>query len=185
MVWMNWQLNVTILRGRAKGAEETLPKWRQSRQELPQRKEHTKNESEIGSSVEMWVDLDSVIHSNVSQKEKNKYRILAHICGIWKKWYRWTQFQGRNTDTHIEDWHVDMGDEGEELGDCCLVAKSHPTVCNPLDCSAPGFPSHHCLPEFAQTRVHGVSDALQPSHPLFLPSRRLGLTWIHYHVWNS
>ena len=49
---------------------------------------------------------------------------------------------------------------------CCLVAKSHLTLCNPMDCSKPGFPVLHCLPEFAQTHVHWVSDAIQPSHPL-------------------
>ena len=37
--------------------------------------------NEIGSSVEMWMDLETVIQSEVSQKEKNKYRILTHICG--------------------------------------------------------------------------------------------------------
>ena len=40
------------------------------------------------------------------------------------------------------------------------------TLCNPGDCSTPGFPVHHQLPEPAQTRVHRVSDAMQPSHPL-------------------
>ena len=40
--------------------------------------------SEIGSFVEMWVDLETVIQSEVSQKQKNKYRILTHICGIQK-----------------------------------------------------------------------------------------------------
>ena len=38
--------------------------------------------NETGSFVEMWMDLESVIQSEVSQKEKNKYRILMHICGI-------------------------------------------------------------------------------------------------------
>ena len=38
--------------------------------------------NEIGSFVEMWMDLESVIQSEVSQKEKNKYCILIHICGI-------------------------------------------------------------------------------------------------------
>ena len=36
----------------------------------------------VGSFVEMWMDLETVIESEVSQKEKNKYRILMHICGI-------------------------------------------------------------------------------------------------------
>ena len=39
---------------------------------------------EIGSFVEMWLDLETVIQSEVSQKEKNKHRILTHICGTWK-----------------------------------------------------------------------------------------------------
>ena len=38
--------------------------------------------NEIGSFVEMWMDLETVIQSEVSQKEKNKYCILMHICGI-------------------------------------------------------------------------------------------------------
>ena len=39
-----------------------------------------------------------------------------------------------------------------------------------MDCSTPGFPVHHQLPEFAQTPVHRVGDAIQPSHPLSSPS---------------
>ena len=38
--------------------------------------------NEIGSLVETWMDLEAVIQSEISQKEKNKYRILTHICGI-------------------------------------------------------------------------------------------------------
>ena len=50
------------------------------------------------------------------------------------------------------------------------VTKSCPTLCNPMDCSAPGFPVHHQHPEVTQTHVHQVSDAIQPSHPLSSPS---------------
>ena len=52
---------------------------------------------------------------------------------------------------------------------CCSLAKSCPTLCDPMDWSAPGFPVLHYLLEFAQIPVHWVSDAIQPSHPL-LPS---------------
>ena len=45
-----------------------------------------------------------------------------------------------------------------------------PTLCDPRDCSTPGFPVHHQLPELAHTHVHRVSDAIQPSHPLSSPS---------------
>ena len=55
---------------------------------------------------------------------------------------------------------------------CCSVAKSRLTLCNPMalmDCSPPGFPVLHYLPEFTQTHVHWVSDAIQISHPLLTP----------------
>ena len=50
------------------------------------------------------------------------------------------------------------------------VAQSCPTLCDPMNRSIPGLPVHHQLPEFTQTHVHRVSDALQPSHPLSSPS---------------
>ena len=46
------------------------------------------------------------------------------------------------------------------------VAQSCPTLCDPMNHSIPGLPVHHHLPEFSQTHVHQVSDAIQPSHPL-------------------
>ena len=48
-------------------------------------------------------------------------------------------------------------------------AQSCPTLCIPMDCSTPGLPAHHQLPEPAQTHVHRVGDAIQPSHPLLSP----------------
>ena len=50
------------------------------------------------------------------------------------------------------------------------VAQSCPTLCNPMDCSTPGLPVHRQLPEFTQTHVHLVGDAIQPPHPLSSPS---------------
>ena len=50
------------------------------------------------------------------------------------------------------------------------VAQSCPTLCDPMNCSMPGLPVHHHLPEFTQTHVHRVSDAIQPSHPGSSPS---------------
>ena len=47
---------------------------------------------------------------------------------------------------------------------------SHVQLCDPMDCSMPGFPVHHQFPEPAQTHVHRVSDAIQPAHPLWSPS---------------
>ena len=49
------------------------------------------------------------------------------------------------------------------------VAQSCPTLCNPMNRSTSGLPVHHQLPEFTQTHVHWVGDAIQPSHPLSTP----------------
>ena len=51
---------------------------------------------------------------------------------------------------------------------CCSVTQSSLTLCDHMDCSTPGLPVPHHLLEFAQVhvRVHGISDAIQPSHPL-------------------
>ena len=50
------------------------------------------------------------------------------------------------------------------------VAQLCPTLCDPMNCSTPGLPVHHQLPEFTQTHVHRVTDAIQPSHLLSSPS---------------
>ena len=50
------------------------------------------------------------------------------------------------------------------------VVQSCLTLCDPMDCSMPGLPIYHQLPEFTQTHVHWVGDAIQPSHPLSSPS---------------
>ena len=82
----------------------------------------------------------------------------------------------------LEAYPWQLGKRGKELcpppspreasssQNCHSDAKKWPTLCNPMNCNMPGFPVRHHLPEFAQTRVHWVSDALQPSHPLWSPS---------------
>ena len=51
---------------------------------------------------------------------------------------------------------------------CCSVPKACLTLCDPMDCSTPAFPVLHCLLKLAQTHVHWVGDAIQPSHPVAL-----------------
>ena len=57
--------------------------------------------NETGSFVEMWMDLESVTQSEVSQKDNNKYHTVMQICEIYR-WNRWTCFQGRNRHVDIE-----------------------------------------------------------------------------------
>ena len=73
------------------------------------------------------------------------------------------------------------------------VARSCPTLCNPMGCSTPGLPVHHQFPEFTQTRVYHVSDAIQPSHPPSSPSppafslaQHQGLfQWVNSFAWGG
>ena len=53
---------------------------------------------------------------------------------------------------------------------CCSLTQLCPTLCDPMDCSTPGFSVFYHLPELAQTLVHRISDAIQPSQPLLSPS---------------
>ena len=94
------------------------------------------------------------------------------------------------TEDEMVGWHHRLnGQEFEQapgVGDgqgslaCCSpwglkvqfssVTQSCPTLCDPMDCTTPGFPAHHQLLELAQTPVHGVGDSIHPSCPLSSPS---------------
>ena len=85
------------------------------------------------------------------------------------KWYNhfgkvWQFLKWLNMELPYDQLHIYTG------YCCCSVTQSCPTLCDPMDCSTPGFPVLHHLPEFSQTHVHWVSDAIQPSHPLSSPS---------------
>ena len=76
-----------------------------------------------------------------------------YTCGYWahELWLVW-----------LRDWILSF--------QFSSVAQSGPTLCNPMNRSMPGLPVHHQLPDFTQTHVHRVSDAIHPSHPLSSPS---------------
>ena len=94
--------------------------------------------------------------------------------------HRWHQPDGRKRRTkepldksEREEWrswlktqHSKNEDHGIWSHQFSSVAQSCPTLCDPMNRSTPGLPVHHQLPEFTQTRVHWVSDSIQPSHPL-------------------
>ena len=65
-----------------------------------------------------------------------------------------------------QNWVISRGMDGPFSS----VFQAYLTLCNPMDCSMPGLPVHHQLPEFTQTHVHRVGDAIQLSRPLFSPS---------------
>ena len=78
--------------------------------------------------------------------------------------------QHRGTHVHLWLIHVDVWQKPSQSDQIRSVAQSCPTLCDPMNRSSPGLPVHHQLPEFTQTHVHRVSDAIQPSHPRLSPS---------------
>ena len=71
---------------------------------------------------------------------------------------------------HISIRVVSVLDFGCSCRCVSSVAQSCAILCDPMNRSTPGLPVHHQLPEFTQTHIHRVSDAMQPSHPLSSPS---------------
>ena len=79
--------------------------------------------------------------------------------------------QGSNLDVHRQmNGYRNCGTYTQWNIQFSSVVQSCPTLCNPMNHRTPGLPVHHQLPEFTQTHVHRVGDAIQPSHPLSSPS---------------
>ena len=89
----------------------------------------------------------------------NQYMIfiIIHTC-VWNIIWEVVNFLLKKVQKKV------YNDQIKSVTQSCL------TLCDPMNCSTPGFPVHHQLLEFTQTHVHGVSDAIQPSHPLSSPS---------------
>ena len=113
----------------------------------------------------------SLYHSNFS--------ICAAEVSTWMNFFPCQISLSRTSKT--------MLNRSDDSGHSCLVldlvldpfssvAQSCPTLCNPVDCSMLGLPVHHQLLKFAQTHVHQVGDAIQPSHSLSSPSPTFSLS---------
>ena len=87
-----------------------------------------------------------------------QYTRLYVFCQMFKSWFHLKTIQ-----KNVSIYEID-------LVQFSSVAQLCPTLYNPMNRSTPGLPVHHQLPEFTQTHVHWVSDAIQSSHPLSSPS---------------
>ena len=107
---------------------------------------------------------------------------MRETCGAIIPLKTYVNFRRDSWDTErLLDWKTNTGvwtlskEEKEQVkspsfsSQFSSFAQSCPSLCDPMDCSMPGLPVHHQLPEFSQTQVHRVSDAIQPSHPLLSP----------------
>ena len=97
------------------------------------------------------------------QYEKVLLLYLFYIGGRWGT-VTWFMVRIQWDDAHTQILEHQMAHPFSSATQSC------PTLCDPMDCSTPGFPVHHQLLEPTQTHVHRISDAIQPSHPLLSPS---------------
>ena len=112
-------------------------------------------------------------HPGIGNGNPLQYSCLENTMdgGAW-----WATVHGvTKSQTWLSDWghtHTQTSQVNELSSFLCIssVAQSCPTLCDSMDCSTPGLPVHHQLPESTQTHVHWVRDAIQPSHPLSSPS---------------
>ena len=107
----------------------------------------------------------------IQQMTINIIYYIQWVCTWFTKQWRvnkgfWAE------ELYISSWNSTVNNLSMKL-QFSSVAQSCPTLCNPMDCSTPGFPVHHQLLELAQTHVYRVDDAIQPSHlcrPLLPPT---------------
>jgi len=96
-----------------------------------------------------------------SIKKAEHQRIDAFKVWCWRRLLRVPWTAGRSNQSILKEIRSDQ---------IRSVAQSCPSLCDPMNRSTPGLPVHHQLPEFTETYVYRVSDAIQPSHPLSSPS---------------
>ena len=97
-----------------------------------------------------------------TMKKAEHQRIDAFELWCWRRLLRVPWTARRSNQSILKEISHDVS---LEFSSVSSVTESCLTLCNPMDCNMPGFPVHHQLLKLAQTHVHRVGDAIQPSHP--------------------
>ena len=120
-------------------------------------------------SVATWTDLEMIILGELSQTKTN---IIVYHLQVESNFLNYTNELIYKIETDLRDIkNKRITDFKNKLTvQFSAVAQSCPTLCHSMNRSTPGLPVHHQLPQFTQTHVHRVGDAIQPSHPRSSPS---------------
>ena len=106
------------------------------------------------------LEITGLARRNRFLLRRNMFSSKIHCC------YRIISTEHKEKHTFEQDLLFCYVIISSGLKESCSVTLPCPTLCYPMDCNTPGFPIHHLLMELAQTHVHQVGDAIQPSHPL-------------------
>ena len=121
------------------------------------------HETTLHMDITRWLTLNSDWLYSLQLKMEKLYTGSKNKTGSWlwlRSWTPYCQIQTSLEESGENHWTSHFS----SVAQLCL------TVCEPMSCSTPGLPVHHQLLELAQTHVHGVGDAIQPSYHLSSPS---------------
>ena len=124
---------------------------------------------------ELLISCDDITQASLSwlcvtfsPKQIKRYHLWYMSCSCSSaRLSKWLSLETKHTGKFTSlknDMSLPLTVQFSSVAQSCLI------LCDPMNLSTPGLPVHHQLPEFSQTHIHRVSDAIQPSHPLSSPS---------------
>ena len=140
--------------------------WWTGRSGLPQSQSQTRPSDWTEPTPVFWPGELHALYSRWGCKESDLIQGLA-LALIWERSQMFSLLAADNKSFLVLLFTSVVSFNSVQFSS---VAQSCPTLCDPMNHSTPGLPVHHQLPEFTQTHVHQVRDAIQPSHPLSFPS---------------
>ena len=139
-----------------------------------------KENSIMGKTIDLFKktgDIKGIFHATMGMVKDRNGKGLTEAENIKNKGKEYPEELYKKDLNDLNNHDVMVTHLGPDILECELkwdlgsiqfssVTHSCPTLCYPINHSTPGLPVHHQLPEFTQTHVHRVCDAIQPSHPL-------------------